>query len=228
MRLTCFPLLLLALLSFANTTHALIAPQDLIFPAPDPELPNVRIVRTFRPEALRIESRDGQILRSFTRGELVHPLEVRSFTRDGAPWLGGSLILQDGNLFVIRLASKRLLVFDLETAELLSPPPPEEQRFFDFDSLPPPRLSEERLAGVHAKLNAKAMEHLRSPRLDERLVAARICGENDLREAIPILRDLARNDPGYWKVTTSHLQRGRRVYPVREAAAEALSRLENQ
>lgn len=229
MRFTLSCMLLLCLLSIAGPAHALIAPSDLVYTAPVPGLPNVRVVRSpGQTDAVRIETEDGEILRSFARDELVHRLEVRSFTRDGAPWMQGSLVLQDGNLFVIRLASKRLLVFDLENVELLSPPPPQEPFFRDFDSLPPPRLPEKRLAEIHANLNAKAIENLRSVHLNERIVAATLCGENGLREAIPILRELAKNDPGHWMRYTSAPGPGKRVYPVREAAQKALSLLEDE
>lgn len=213
---------------WAGPGLALVAPQDWIFHAPEPSLPHVRVVRTIGDtDALRIESHSGEVLRRFVQAELVHPREAHmaGFSRRGAPWMEGALVLQDGHLFVVRLASGRLLVFDLNERELLSPLPPEDPMFTDFAALLP-RVSEETLAELHEKIKAKAVANLQSSRFQERIVAATLCGEYGLREAIPVLRALADSDPSYATRYTSHRGSGERIYPVREAAKAALSKLE--
>ncbi|MCC5848717.1 MAG: hypothetical protein JJU29_11545 [Verrucomicrobia bacterium] len=222
---------------------ALVAPQDWVIEAPNTDLPNVRIVRTIgATDALRIESPTGEVLASFRQEELVSMAERSNFIafdRKGALWMRGGMALHHQQYFVVRLAWGRLMVVDLKEARLLNPAPPpapNEDPLFNplaapdpGSSLPdyPEELSEEIINEIFEKIDALAIANLSSRLTQERLIAVNVCAQRGLKEAIPKLRELARNDPAFHMVHTSNRPRdGRKVYFVREAAAEALEKLE--
>lgn len=138
----------------------------------------------------------------------------------------GTMVLHHGDYFVIRLAWGRLLVFDLRESRLLSPLPSPKAGQPSTEPHGEQHIPDETLAELLAEFDALALANLTSSRAEERRIAAIVCGKRNLTEAIPLLRKIARNDPGYHHVFTS-VEDSRKVYFVREAAKEALAQMEH-
>ncbi len=153
--------------------------------------------------AILIEDKQGRTLKTIKESDLN--LDYKSeLATAGNDWYQNSIafINKSDNYFVLRLRWNKILVIDLKTKTLINAIPKE--------------LSEE----IKDTLYQRAIKLLSSDNPKDKQTGAIVCGQMNIRNGIPKLKELL-SDEAYYSQQSGESP-WRTVYVVRKAAKEAL------
>lgn len=158
--------------------------------------------------AVRIENDASETLKEFTDEEILLNEEhvYRIYSTAGSDWFQNSIsiITYDDKYFAVWTRWGRIIVINLISKKLLQKMPPEVQE------------------QIRTILIKKAIKLLSSQEPKDRQTGAIACGQLQIEESIPKLKELLQDENYY---TTNLPKEWTRVYYVRKAAKTALEQM---
>jgi hypothetical protein len=162
----------------------------------------------FGEAAINIENHRGKILKEFYLDSLGLTFQNYRLSTAGNDWYQNSIafINKTDEYFIVRLRKGKIIIINLKSNKLVAHVP---------DS-----LNNE----INQTISQKAIELLDSSDPKERQTGAIVCGQMNIRTAIPKLKELLSDDSCYWQQSGD--SPWITVYFVRKAAKEALEAMD--